>query len=211
MITEFTRNAAPLQDAFYALSLAKPMPDAEVLDELVRLYPEFGAQLTEMAVELALDALAGEEEDDSAISTAEVSDLVLKAMSRFHNRLHTVKTETARAKAQLEPVNPFAALNTAEMRALGQRLKANTVFALKLRDRLIDESTMTEGFKRRVAEELTAPFELVAAHFASRPTVGVHAHFKADQKPQAVRKQSFEEAVRSSGLDEEQQRYLLSL
>jgi hypothetical protein len=211
MITEFTRNAAPLQDAFYALSLAKPAPDAEVLDELVRLYPEFGAQLTEMAVELALDALAGEEEDDSAISTAEVNDLVLKAMSRFHNRLHTVKAETARAKAQLEPVNPFAALSTAEMRALGQRLNANTVFALKLRDRLIDETTMTEGFKRRVAEELTVPFELVAAHFASRPAVGAHAHFKADQKPEAVRKQSFEEAVRSSGLDEEQQRYLLSL
>jgi len=211
MITEFTRNAAPLQDAFYALSLAKPMPDAEVLDELVRLYPEFGAQLTEMAVELALDALAGEEEDDSAISTAEVNDLVLKAMSRFHNRLHAVKAETARTKAQLEPLNPFAALSTTEMRALGQRLNANTVFVLKLRDRLIDVTTMTEGFKRRVAEELTAPFELVAAHFASRPTVGVRAHFKADQKPEAMRKQSFEEAVRSSGLDEEQQRYLLSL
>src|SRR5947208_15677131 len=98
MITEFTRSTAPLQDAFYALSLAKPMPDAEVLDELVRLYPEFGAQLTEMAVELALDALRGDEEDDSAISTAEVNDLVLKAMSRFHNRLHTVKTERSAAK-----------------------------------------------------------------------------------------------------------------
>src|SRR5260370_401013 len=211
MITEFSRNAAPLQDAFYALSLAKPMPDAEVLDELVRLYPEFGAQLTEMAVELALDALRGEEKGDSAISTADVNDLVLKAMSRFHNRLHTVKAETAQAKAQREPVNPFAALSTAEMRALGQQLNANTVFALKLRDRLIDETTMTEGFKRRVAEELTAPFELMAAHFASRSTVGARAHFKADQKPEAVHKQSFEEAVRSSGLDEEQQRYLLSL
>src|SRR5215211_3326114 len=126
MITEFTRNVAPLQDAFYALSLAKPMPDAEMLDELVRVYPEFSAQLTEMAVELALDALAGEEEDESAISTAEVNDLVLKAMSRFHNRLHTVNAESARAKAQLEPVNPFAALSTAEMRTLGQRLNANT-------------------------------------------------------------------------------------
>jgi hypothetical protein len=132
-------------------------------------------------------------------------------MSRFHNRLHTVTAETARAKARLEPVNPFAALSTAEMRALGQRLNANTVFALKLRDRLIDETTMTEGFKRRVAEELTAPFELMAAHFASRPSMGAHAHFKADQKPEAVRKQSFEEAVRSAGLDEEQQRYLFSL
>ena len=28
MITEFTRSTAPLQDAFYALSLAKPMAAA---------------------------------------------------------------------------------------------------------------------------------------------------------------------------------------
>src|SRR4051812_14936691 len=115
MITAFTRNAAPLQDAFYALSLAKPMPDAEALDELVRLYPEFGAQLTEMAVELALDALReDEQEEDSTISTAEVNDLVLKAMSRFHNRVYTVEAETARAKTRLEPINPFAVLSTAE-------------------------------------------------------------------------------------------------
>ncbi len=211
MITEFTRGDTSLQDAFYALSLAKPMPDAAVLDEVVRLYPKFSTQLTDMAIELALDALRGEPEDDSSISRAEIDSLVLKAMSRFQNRLHMVKAEAVAGKAKLEPVNPFAELSTAEMRALGQRLNANTVFALRLRDRLIDETTMSEGFKRRVAEELTAPFELVAAHFASRPTVSAHAYYKADQKPEVVKKQTFEEAVRSSGLTDAQQRYLLSL
>ena len=136
---------------------------------------------------------------------------MLKAMSRFHNRLHTVKAEASAAKTHLEPINPFAALSTAELRGLGQRLNANTVFALKLRDRLIDATTIPEGFKRRVAQELTVPFEVMAAHFASRPTVSARTHFKATQKPEGMRKQSFEEAVRTSSLAEEQQRYLLSL
>jgi hypothetical protein len=211
MIIEFTRDQSALQDALYTLALAKPVPDPEVLEEVTRLYPEFASQLTNRACELALEAFRGEPEDDSPVASPEVNNMVLKAMSRFQNRLYSVKAEEVRAKTHLEPANPFAGLNTAELRAFAGRLNANTVFTLKLRDRIIDESTMTEGFKRRVAEELTEPFELVAAHFAGRPNVSAQAHYKADQKPEALRKQRFEDAIRSSGLTEDQQRYLLSL
>jgi hypothetical protein len=41
--------------------------------------------------------------------------------------------------------------------------------------------------------------------------MAAHAHYKAEQKPETRRKQSFEEAVRSSGLTPEQQAFLLSL
>jgi hypothetical protein len=213
MTTKFLRSDTALQDAFYALSLAKPAPNADALDELVRRYPEFATELTEMAVELALDALCDDEDGQESVATTDTSSMVLKAMSRFHNRLHAVKTEqrTSTATAQVEPRNPFAALNTVEMRALGQQLNASTVFVLKLRDRLIESGTMTEGFKRRVADELKAPLDLVTAHFAGQSTVGTQVHFKADQKPEAIKKQTFEEAVRNSGLTDEQQNYLLSL
>jgi hypothetical protein len=213
MITKFIRGDTALQDAFYALSLAKPAPNADALDELVRRYPEFATELTEMAVELALDALCDDEDGEESPATTDTSSMVLKAMSRFHNRLHAVKAEqrTSTTRTQVEPRNPFAALSTVEMRALGQRLNATTVFVLKLRDRLIEPETMTEGFKRRVADELKAPLDLVAAHFSGRSTLGVQVHFKADQKPQVTTKQTFEEAVRSSGLTEKQQTYLRSL
>ena len=52
-----TLTYTPLRDAMYAMSLAKPVPDAELLDEYVRLYPEHAEALTEFAVELAVDAL----------------------------------------------------------------------------------------------------------------------------------------------------------
>ena len=50
----------PLRDVLYALSLAKPIPDAEVLDDFVRRYPEYAAALTDFAIELAMDAVSSE-------------------------------------------------------------------------------------------------------------------------------------------------------
>jgi hypothetical protein len=179
---------------------------------VVRRYPEHATELTKIAIELALEALHGAEDDGAPASTAETSDAVSQAMSHFHNRLYAVRTaERVREVKRDEPINPFATLSTAELRGVGQRLNANTVFAIKLRDRIIDLTTMTEGFKKRLAEELAAPFEALAAHFAASAIVSAQANYKAGKKPEAPKKQSFEEAVRSSGLSEEQQRYLLSL
>lgn len=209
--TKFIRDETALRDAIYALSLAEPAPNADTLDDLVRRYPEFASELTEMAVEIALDALCNNEEDQESAATTDTGSMVLKAMSRFQNRLHAAKGEKNPWAAQGDTRNPFAALNRAELRTLAQRLNASTVFVLKLRDRLIESETMTDGFKRRVADELKAPLDLVAVHFAGQPTVGTQAHFKADRKPEVIKKQTFDEAVRSSGLTDEQQTYLRSL
>jgi hypothetical protein len=59
MATTLTSNTPPLRDVLYAFSLAKPMPDAEVLDDFVRRYPEYAAALTDFAIELVMDTLTG--------------------------------------------------------------------------------------------------------------------------------------------------------
>jgi hypothetical protein len=134
-------------------------------------------------------------------------------MHRFHSRLSAVRKETgaeaANAAAAVE--NPFATLNRPAVRALAQRLHANTVFIMKLRDRLIRGDTMTESFLRRLADELGVLRETVVAHFAAPASIPSRAHFKADTKPEAGEKQTFEEAVRSCGLTPEQQTSLLHL
>lgn len=212
MIIELTRSTTRLDEALYVLAQAGPSLNATSLDSLVRRFPEHATELTEIAIELALEALHGAEDDGGPASSAETSEAVSQAMSHFHNRLYTVRTaERAREMKRDELINPFAGLSTAELRGFAQRINANTVFALKLRDRIIDVATMTKGFKMRVAEELTAPFEALAAHFAGNTLVNAQANYKAEKKPEAPKKQTFEEAVRSSGLSEEQQRYLLSL
>jgi hypothetical protein len=213
MNTQAIRNAGSLQDALYALALAKPAPDAAVLDDLVRRYPQHAAQLTNMAVALALDVLA-ECDDEANIEEGTVtSPAVARAMSRFHNRLYAARNslQAANTNSAVESVNPFFSLGRVDLRDFASRLGGNTVFAMKLRDRLIDSDTMTEGFRRHVANTMRAPLEVVVAHFAGRSEMAAQAHYKAEQKPIVGRKQSFEEAVRSSGLTPEQQAFLLSL
>jgi len=213
MNTQTIRSEGSLQDALYALALAKPVPDAAVLDDLVRRYPNYATLLTDMAVELALEALADRGEEPMLEDASGTSAAVGRAMSRFQNRLYAVTKSRRPSNANTAPENrnPFSSLGRAELRGLGSRLGGNTVFAMKLRDRVIDLDTMTEGFRRYVADTTHAPLDVVIAHFAGRSEMAVHTHYKAEQKPEIGRKQSFEEAIRSSGLTPEQQAFLLSL
>jgi hypothetical protein len=214
MIAEITRATTRLDDALYALAQAGSIPDAATLDKLVRQYPDHAETLTEMAIELALDALSDESgEEISAVSTVATSPAVAEAMSHFHNRLYAVKIaeRTAKTRADAPQLNPFAALDRSQLRSLGERLNVNTVFVLKLRDRLIEADTIPESFRKNIAEELKVPFDVVVAHFAGRSEVAASAHYKADRKPEAGQKQPFEEAVKNSGLSVDQQAYLLSL
>jgi hypothetical protein len=206
------RRPTPLRNVLYELALAKPAPDAALVDAFMRHYPEYAADLTEYAIELALDALAAQNEP-MEMPVATTTPGVSRAMSRFHHRLSAVRKETDAEAARAAPAveNPFATLTRAEIRALGQRLHANTVFIMKLRDRLIRGDTMTEGFLRRLAEELGVLLETVVAHVAAPAYVPSRAHFKADTKPEAGEKQTFEEAVRSCGLTPAQQHALLNL
>ena len=198
-----------LRDAMYELSLSGSVPDPGLLDEFVRRYPEHATALTEFAISLALDPAGEIENQPSELAQTTTSPGVSKAMSRFHNRLFAVRKNAAASVR--EPDNPFASLPRTEFRALAQRLNANPVFLMKLRDRHILPSTIPLGFQRRVADELHAPIDVVIAHFAAPSEVQPGTYFKGDQKPEATGKQTFEEAVRTSGLTPAQQEYLIGL
>lgn len=212
-MTPTTRDPQSLRDALYQLSLAKPVPDAELLDEFVRRYPEYTKTLTEFAIFLVLDGVGKTEDQPFESVSHAMSPAVSRAMSRFQNRLYAVKKAASVQASAAEQIteNPFASLRRTELRAFAQRLSVTPVFVMKLRDRQILPDTMSQGFQRRVAEELKVPIELVIAHFAAQSEIQPSARFKADRKPEAGTKQTFDEAVRSSGLTPEQQKYLLSL
>ena len=219
-------SAAPLREALYALSLAKRVPDAELLDDVVRRFPQHADALTDFAIDLAMDALHGEvdaEKAEAAIDPTRVSPAVSRAMSHFQTRLYAASQAANQSapkaaeagpsgRAAAEAPNPFAALSRAEFRAFAERIGANAALVAKLRDRQIEPGTMTDGFRQLVAAEIAAPLDVVVAHFAARHTTPQgRQFFKADGKPNADLRQSFADAVRSSGLSEEQQRRLLGL
>ena len=211
-------NPRALREALYVLSTEQDVPDAKLLDDVVRQYPQFGEELTEFAIDIAVDALRGErvvEDAEAEIDPSTVSPAVSRAMSHFQNRLHAVTegaAETRSTRADIpDAPNPFSDLPRNEFRAFATRLNANGVFVGKLRDRQIDPTTMTPGFQSRVANELKAPLDVVVAHFAARQVAPTRQFFKAEVKPSTRAQQSFEEAVRSSGLSEVQQKFLLEL
>ena len=206
----------PLDEVLYQFSLAKPEPDADLIEEFVRRYPEYATALTDHAVNIVLDAARGPDEDAVDQAEPSVSQAVSLAMSRFQNRLYDVKRAMPAPKAPLsvKPApaeNPFLMLERSAFRDLAVRMHCNAVFLGMLRDREIDPNTISNGFTRRLADEMNVPPELLAAHFSAQQAAQHRQYYKADEKPHLGATVSFEEAVRSCGLSEEQQAYLLSL
>ncbi len=214
-----TATQTSLRDAMYAMSLAKAVPDAELLDEYARLYPQFADALTEFAVELVIDSLMHQGDEENIPGDAEaISDVVSRVMSQFENQLYErrqARTTTAAAPARAATAsveNPFVALDRPGFRALVSQLDVNSVFLSKLRDRTIDPISIPKAYSRHLALEMDEDIDAMAAHlFAPQESVAAGRQlYKAEGKPAAAPRQSFEEAVKTSGLSHEQQRRLLS-
>jgi hypothetical protein len=210
-----TEPTTPLKDVLYAFSLAKSIPDADLLDEFARRYPKYATALTDFAISIVLDFAHGEDETSSEAIEPTVSKAVSRAMSRFQNRLFELQQfPIAHSRVTtLQPfvVNPFDSLDRKAYRAIAERLHCNTVFLSMLRDREIEATTIPERFTRLVSEELKIPMELLAAHFAAQPEIRPGQFYKSEEKPKPGNQISFEEAIRKSGLTEAQQEYLLGL
>ena len=58
-----TESNMPLSEVLNALALAMPVPNAGILEDFVRRYPEHANALTEFAVELTIE-FGGESDDD---------------------------------------------------------------------------------------------------------------------------------------------------
>jgi hypothetical protein len=195
-----------LTDVLNELALAQDTPDAELLDDFTQRYPEYAEHLTEYAVELAL-AAAVEATAPPPAPTAETTASAMKAMSRFQNRLFELGKQeaTPAATSASAPTNPFVSLRTNELRALITRLDVNPAFLMLLRDRRIREETIPHWFRANLERELAVSTEVLQAHLAAAPEVQAATSFKSDAKPQVAPKETFDDAVRNSGLTAEQQ------
>src|SRR3546814_16228338 len=107
MNTTLTASPPELREALYSLSMAKDVPDAALLDDFVRRFPQFGGELTNFAIAIAIDALHGDavaEAAEAALAPNVLSQAVSRAMSRFHTRLHDDSDPTLLPAATVTPV-----------------------------------------------------------------------------------------------------------
>lgn len=208
-----TSPATPLDDVLHAFAMAKAVPDPETLEEFTRNYPEYADALTDFAVQLLLDDAIPDEAEEIGDSET-VSPAVSRAISYFQNAVYEVEKKSA---APLHSVpqtkNLFADMDRARFRSVASSLHANNTFMIKLRDRMIEPDSLISrtGFCQKVAQELGEPIDLVVAYFKGEQVIARGQHFKSDKKPAVSRRETFEEAVRNSGLTPEQQSYLLGL
>jgi hypothetical protein len=217
MTSQANRSPSALRNVLYEISMAKDVPDVELLDEFVRRFPEYAEAITAFVIEVVAEAIRAKSTPAVETTTA-VSPEVSRAMSTYQNALFAkaAKGKTAAVQEVVqanssECPNLFAALDRQSFRAMAAALKMNTVLLIKLRDRQIDPATLTEGFKRFVADTLQVAKDVVDTFFGEQtPRLAVQ-FFKSETKPETQAQQSFKAAVRASGLSDSQQNFLLEL
>lgn len=211
MMQESRRYPAELEEALYAFATAPQGPTAKDLDELTRRFPTFAHELTDIAVELALEALTQDEHVD--VIEEATSPAISRAMSNFNNRLYEIEAQKRglETKSAMPNQGPFASLRPDGIAALATRLGANRLFVVKLRDRLINPETISKGFRSFLAKCMSLSVGEINLHLDAQPTLAYGTRYKSAEKPTADARQSFEEAVKSSNLTEDQQTRLLEL
>ncbi len=216
-----TNRDSALDDLYYELTLLDASARVDFLEELVRDHPEHARELTDFAVDLAFDARSDAEETPEM--AAEDDPMVMRAMSKFQSLLYEadqpatapmngVSHEAARRRANVaEAANPFAELDHVGIRRVAKELNAPTLLVIKLRDRHILPATISSGFRKKTAEALGVPEPMLTAHLMAPPVAHHAERYKSERKPEATTQQTFEEAIDSLGISDEQRRYLLSL
>jgi len=208
----------PLSDVLYEFSLEDRPLNAELLEEYVRRHSEHAEALTDFAIDLAVEKLR--ESCTTEVNEAKISEktspAVSKAISLFHNRLHELtqakSKDVAPVASSASTLNPFATLDTPSFRGLAKALNVTTMFLIKLRDRLIEPATIPFRFLQRLGDTMQLSVDILRAHLAAPIVVQVAGQrYSSEEKPQATKRQTYEEAVKLSNLSEEAQRDLLSL
>lgn len=220
-----TPNTAQLEpilhDAFIEMLEAEKLPDAQLVEDIVSDYPQFAAEITDFAVELALDMLVNADDDEvAAIVHEEISPLVSRALSNFQNELYlreqapsTSEDRLASVAPETKMIDPFASMDRKSFGDFSQSIHANKIFAVKFRDKQINPATIPNQYLDIVAEKLNCTVDLLLTYLNGqerRPAMGTQ-FFKADDRPNHDLQQSFDEAVENSGLNDDQKRFLQSL
>lgn len=186
-------------------------PNPAVLDAYCRRYPQYARELAGYAVQwLVGDALAATAPANEAAYSANSSPLVSRAISRFHDRLRSSAEEGGARPSEKAMRNPFEGLAIARKRQVRDELGLDQGLFAKFQNCLIEPATVPRQFIERFARLVDTTPERFLAHLQIPPAMHAAPDFKAQQKPSlGAGKESFEEAVRKSSLDEEKKQALL--
>ncbi|MEZ5631891.1 MAG: hypothetical protein R3E92_00270 [Burkholderiaceae bacterium] len=188
--------AADEESVLMAFSM-EPSHGRETLERYIREYPQHATALIDCSIDLLHEPPAGD------VPPTEVPDSAMgKAWQRFERAVQQTDAEVA---------NPFAKLNTSGFKSLARSLDVSNLFLMRVRDRAISAATIPARFIEKLASELGATAQAVAAYLQGPPgMVSGHA-FRSSMKPSVGEQITFDQAVATSQLTPEQQATLKAL
>lgn len=180
-------------------------PTPRRLEAYAKDHPELRRELTELAVEMVL-----EPSRPSPPSDASTKRTVASAWARFQAGTRS-DAQSSPVRSVAAPSNIFAGFSGAAFPRLASRLGVTPVFLIKVRDGLIRAAGFPRAFLKMIADEVGQEVEAIRASLERPSAMPSGMMAKADGKPEAGGKQTFEEAVATSGLSAEQQKRLLDM
>jgi hypothetical protein len=161
--------------------------------DFVARHPEHAREITDFAAEWWLLDAHPELERERA-SEGDPA-MVVRAMKLMEAQLDKLEAATALT-------DPFAEQSPTALKALAGRLGLDTTLIAKFKHRLIRVESVPRQLLTGLARELDVALDVVTEWLNAPPRLQ-GAHFKAKDKPETGRKESFVEALEHSTLDPE--------
>lgn len=185
---------------------AEGEPTPKRLEAFTKEYPDLRRELTDLAVELVLEPSRPVPAADAATART-----VSSAWARFQAGIASPPAKS-RAGAVVEPSpDVFAGFAGPSFPRLAARLGVTPAFLIKVREGLIEAASFPKALARDIADEVGHGVDTVIALLERPASMPAGTMAKADGKPEVGVKQTFEEAVASSGLTADQRRRLLAM
>ena len=184
-----------LDDVMFAFSV-EPQQDAATLVRYLKAYPQFAADLVDLAHELNLSASLGPSdaplEDDAKAQAAWLQYAAVRPTF--------VPSEAAQGL--------FDTIRGKAFVALAEALGVPRSVLVALRDQLVAPSSIPDAFIRRFASAVNSTVDVVQQYLNLPPMASAAVNFKADQKPAVQKQVTFKALLEQTDLTDEQQRAL---
>ncbi|XGV94669.1 MAG: hypothetical protein ACAF41_18215 [Leptolyngbya sp. BL-A-14] len=165
------------EEVLYAFAM-EPTSGRDILEQYLRDFPEYAAELIDLSYELACEARQNEmplsDEDQALIDKA------------WQRHVEAAPTET---------IDPFVALTTIEQRNLAQRLDVPRQVITAFRERRVELTSVPSLFLERLAAAMNSTVEILKTALALPPEPGLIRSYKADSKPKAATSVTFEQLL----------------
>jgi hypothetical protein len=179
-------------EVMFAFSV-EPQHNATTLARYLQTYPEFAADLVDLAHELNFSASLGPSdaplEEDAGAQAAWLQYAAVKPTF--------VLSEPAQSL--------FDTIKGETFVALADALGVPRSVLVALRDRLVEPASIPHAFIRRFASAMNRTVDVVQQYLSLPPMASAAVNFKADQKPAVQNQITFKALLEQTNLTEEQQ------